>query len=157
MKQLLSLVACLCIAGQLLAQSSIAPARPGATYGQSIDGKNAISMNQLQEKLSADTVYNGKISGHVVEVCKKKGCFMRLKRADGQAVMVRFKDYGFFMPQDIVGKTVVVDGVANVTETSVERLQHFAKDAGKSDEEIARITTPQKDIGIVASGVLVVK
>ena len=102
-------------------------------------------------------MYTGKVEGTVVEVCKKKGCFMKLARPDGTAVMVKFTDYAFFMPQDIVGKTVVVDGTAKVTETSVERLQHFAKDAGKSAEEIASITKPKTDIEIVADGVLVVK
>jgi hypothetical protein len=158
MNKLLSFAICMCISGHMLAQSStIAPAKPGATYGETIDNKHSISLKQLEEKLSGDTVYTGKISGQVVEVCKKKGCFMRLERANGETVMVRFKDYGFFMPQNIVGKTVVVDGTAKVTETPVERLQHFAKDAGKSDEEIARITVSSKDIAIVASGVLVVK
>lgn len=82
---------------------------------------------------------------------------MKLERASGEPVMVKFKDYGFFMPQDIVGKTVVLEGVAKVNETSVERLKHFAEDAGKSKEEIAKITQPKKDIVIVADGVVVVK
>jgi 5S rRNA maturation endonuclease (ribonuclease M5) len=61
------------------------------------------------------------------------------------------------MPQNIVGKTVVVEGKAKVKQTSVERLQHYAADAGKSKEEIAMIKEPKKDISIMADGVLVVK
>ena len=71
--------------------------------------------------------------------------------------MVRFKDYGFFMPAYIVGNTVVVEGVAKKKETSVASLQHAAKDLGKSQAEINQITQPKNDINIVADGVLVVR
>ncbi len=139
------------------AQSNITPAKPGVTYGKAITAEKAIAMNDLHRKLQTDTMYTGKIEGKVVEVCKKKGCFMKLERASGEPVMVRFSDYAFFMPQNIVGKTVVVEGVAKVNETSVERLKHFAEDAGRSREEIAKITAPKKDIQIMADGVIVVK
>ncbi|MBO9155229.1 DUF4920 domain-containing protein [Chitinophaga sp. GCM10012297] len=141
----------------VLAQQEITPAQPGVTYGKAITSGPAIGMTDLHNKLQADTAFTGKIEGKVVEVCKKKGCFMKLERTSGEAVMVKFKDYGFFMPQNIVGKTVVLEGVAKVNETSVERLKHFAEDAGKSKEEIAKITEPKKDIVIVADGVVVVK
>lgn len=139
----------------VLAQQEITPAQPGVTYGKAITPESAIGMTDLHQKLQADTAFTGKIEGKVVEVCKKKGCFMKLERPSGEAVMVKFKDYGFFMPQNIVGKTVVLEGVAKVNETSVERLKHFAEDAGKSKEEIAKITEPKKDIVIVAEGVVV--
>lgn len=140
-----------------IAQTNITPAKPGVTYGKAINAEQAIEMTDLHQKLQADTIYTGKVEGKVVEVCKKKGCFMKLERASGEPVMVKFTDYGFFMPQDIVGKTVVIEGTAKVNETSVERLKHFAEDAGKSKEEIAKITAPKKDIVIVADGVVVVK
>ena len=82
---------------------------------------------------------------------------MKLAQADGTPIMVQFTDYAYFMPQNIVGKTVVVEGKAQVKETSVERLKHYAADAGKSKEEIAKINEPKKDISIMADGVLVVK
>ncbi|WP_207430095.1 DUF4920 domain-containing protein [Sabulibacter ruber] len=139
------------------AQNTIPSAKPGATYGKKVTAQKAVQLPALTKKLSADSAFSGKIEGKVVEVCKKKGCFMKLARENGDPIMVKFTDYAFFMPQDIVGKTVVVEGTAKVKETSVERLQHFAEDAGKSKEEIAKITQPKRDIEIVADGVLVVK
>ncbi|MRG48555.1 DUF4920 domain-containing protein [Chitinophaga sp. SYP-B3965] len=140
-----------------IAQTNIARSQPGVTYGKAINAEQAIQMTDLDQKLQSDTIYIGKVEGKVVEVCKKKGCFMKLERASGEAVMVKFTDYAFFMPQDIVGKTVVIEGTAKVNETSVERLKHFAEDAGKSKKEIAKITAPKKDIVFVADGVVVVK
>lgn len=158
MKKIYSLLlAGLCVATAATAQTAIAPAKPGVTYGKAITPDEAIPMNELHQKLTNTTAYTGKIEGKVVEVCRKKGCFMKLERASGEPVMVKFTDYAFFMPQDIVGKTVVVEGNAKVNETSVERLRHYAEDAGKSKEEIAKITAPKKDIVIVADGVVVVR
>jgi len=136
-------------------QSTIKPAAAGVTYGKAVTKEKAISLASLNQELKKDTVYTGKIAGEVTEVCTKKGCFMKLKQANGEDVMVRFKDYAYFMPQNIVGKKVVIEGVAKVSETSVERLRHYAADAGKSKKEIAKISKAKKDVTIMADGVLV--
>ncbi|MFD0794089.1 DUF4920 domain-containing protein [Mucilaginibacter litoreus] len=155
-KLILTIAICLGVAKYSFAQSNITPAAPGVTYGKNVTADNALNTEALNKTLSNDSVYNGKITGKVVEVCKKKGCFMKLEQANGTPIMVQFTEYAYFMPQNIVGKTVVVEGKAKVKETSVERLRHYAADAGKSKEEIAQIKEPKRDIGIMADGVLVV-
>lgn len=139
------------------AQKDIPAAKAGVVYGKKVTAKKAIGVPELTAKLASEGEYIGKVEGTVVEVCKKKGCFMKVARENGDPIMVKFTDYAYFMPQDIVGKKVVLAGKATLKETSVEDLQHFAQDAGKSKEEIAAITQPKKDIEIVADGVLVVK
>ena len=57
--------------------------------------------------------------------------------------------------RDVARSDVVLDGEAQLKETSVKQLQHYAKDAGKSKEEIAKITEPKKEVIFVAKGVLV--
>jgi hypothetical protein len=157
MKKITLLALCLGFSAITFAQSTIAPANAGVTYGKAVTADNALNTETLNTTLSKDSVYNGKITGTVVEVCKKKGCFMKLSQANGTPIMVQFTDYAYFMPQNIVGKTVVVEGKAKVKETSVERLKHYAADVGKTKEEIAMINEPKKDISIMADGVLVVK
>ncbi len=131
-----------------------ASAIKGVTYGAGTTSEGAISINELDSKLS-DNKYNGKVTGKVAEVCQEKGCWMKVEKADGEKVMVKFKDYKFFMPKDIVGKEVVLDGEAQVKEVSVKQLQHYAKDAGKSEQEIKKIKEPKKELQFVAKGVLV--
>ena len=72
-------------------------------------------------------------------------------------LFVQFKDYGFFMPKDIAGREVVIEGQAYTEETSVADLKHFAEDAGKSEEEIAAITSPVVEKKFMASGVVLLK
>lgn len=159
MKKLLSLCAfIIALTTAALAQENIQPAKAGVKYGKAINDKKAISVQQLENTLKSKKDFKGKIEGEVIGVCKKKGCFLTLKReGEGDPIMVRFKDYGYFVPADIVGKTVVLEGNAKIKELSVKQLQHNAEDAGKSAEEIAKITQPKTDINIVADGVLVVK
>ena len=79
---------------------------------------------------------------------------MRLDMGDNES-FVKFKDYAFFMPKDIAGQEVIVDGKAFVEQTSVEDLKHFAKDAGKSQDEIDAITEPKLTLSFLSSGVLI--
>ena len=102
-----------------------------------------------------DTV-NVKFASKINEVCSKKGCWMKLPVGEKEA-MVRFKDYGFFMPLDANDKEVIIEGKAFVKITPVEELQHYAEDAGKSKEEIAKITQPKTEYAFEANGVLMKK
>ena len=129
-------------------------AEKGVTYGAGTTATGSIAVNDLDQNLK-ENKYEGKITGKVSEVCLEKGCWMKLEKANGEKVMVKFKDYGFFMPKDIVGKEVVLEGEAVVKEVSVKQLQHYAKDAGKSEEEIKKITQPKKELQFIAKGVLV--
>ena len=61
------------------------------------------------------------------------------------------------MPLDAKDKEVIVEGKAFVTITPVEELQHYAEDAGKTAEEIAKITEPKREFAFEANGVLMKK
>lgn len=127
-----------------------------ASFGDKIDANNALSTNEIAMKYESlkqgDTIV-AKMEGTINEVCSKKGCWMRLDLGNDKEVMVRFKDYGFFMPLNAEGE-VIVNGKAFVTETSVDELKHYAEDAGKSEDEIAAITEPEVTYGFEADGVL---
>ncbi|MGB5361081.1 MAG: DUF4920 domain-containing protein, partial [Eudoraea sp.] len=102
----------------------------------------------------ADTLET-KFSATVTDVCKSKGCWMKLNLKNGEEVMVKFKDYGFFVPKDIEGREVVVNGSAFIDNMSVEDQKHYAKDAGESQEVIKQIKEPKKTFGFEADGVLI--
>jgi len=85
-----------------------------------------------------------------------KGCWINIVSEDAAkpSMFVKFKDYGFFMPKDIAGKEVIMEGYAFKEVTSVDELRHYAEDEGKSKEEIAAITEPVEELKFMASGVL---
>ncbi len=135
--------------------SEIKPAEKGVVYGTAISEKGeAISPDDLQANM-ANGAFEGKVTGKVKEVCKAMGCWIRLEKADGTSLMVKSKDHGFFMPENLTGKNVVIEGTANVKEVSEEKRKHFAEDAGKSNAEIKKIKGSEKEIQFVARGVKV--
>ena len=130
------------------------PAAKGVVYGVVADEKSPVAPEELGAKL-VENQYEGQIKAKVVEVCKAEGCWIKVQRKDGSAMMVRAKDHAFLLPENIVGKTVLIEGAATVKETTEEMRKHYAEDAGKSKEEIAKIKGSEKDIQFAAKGVKV--
>lgn len=129
-------------------------------FGAQMDSVGSLDtgfmFGEYQKLQNTDTI-SVKFSAMVTEVCQSKGCWMKLQLGRDREVMVKFKDYGFFMPKDIVGKEVVVNGLAFVDVMSVEDQRHFAEDGGKSEEEIANITVSKRTFSFLADGVLLKK
>jgi hypothetical protein len=130
------------------------------SYGKKITAENAVSKEGMAKKFEdlkkGDTI-DMKFASNINEVCKTKGCWMKLDLGSDSEAMVRFTDYGFFVPLNSDKRDVIIEGRAFVSEISVEELQHYAKDAGKSEEEIVRITDPKTSFGFEADGVLMVQ
>ena len=124
-------------------------------YGAKIDAKGAITVKELVSKMEGKEEMTAKIEGKVSEVCQTKGCWMTIEKGDGTTMRVTFKDYGFFVPKNISGKTVIMNGKASVTTTSVADLKNYAEDENKSKEEIAKITEPERKLSFEADGVIV--
>ena len=110
-------------------------------------------IKSLKKKNEIDRVT---IKGKVTAVCPKKGCWVTLENTQNVEVFVKMKDYAFFLPQNIAGKTILLDAKVTKQETSVKELRHYAEDAGKSKEEIAKITKPKVEIRVLANGIKVI-
>lgn len=124
-------------------------------FGEAINEDGSITYDDLLVKLSNVDSLNTKVKGTVSAVCKSKGCWMTIVSDETKEEMrVKFKDYGFFVPMDIEGRTVVMEGKAYRAITPVDELRHLAEDAGKSQEEIEMITEPEEGYNFLASGVL---
>jgi hypothetical protein len=127
------------------------------SYGEKINPKGAISYDEMLTKMGSSDSLAAKVSGTVGAVCQAKGCWMEMVSTNpaSPVMTVKFKDYGFFMPKDLKGKRVAMEGYAYTQVTSVDELRHYAEDAGKSKEEIAKITEPKKELQFMAHGVVI--
>ncbi|MCC7303174.1 MAG: DUF4920 domain-containing protein [Bacteroidia bacterium] len=124
-------------------------------FGDSITETDAVPSAGLLAQMNGRDSLNVKLSGKITDVCQKKGCWMEMEIGDGKTMRVSFKDYAFFVPKDASGKTAVIDGYAKIDTISVSDLKHYAEDAGKSKEEIEKITEPEVEITYEASGVII--
>lgn len=126
------------------------------SYGAAITADGAISTADLAKTMKEKNEATVKVEGEVITSCAMKGCWMDMKMADGSTMKVRFKDYGFFVPtKGLEGKHAVIEGTATREVVDVATLKHYAEDAGKSKEEIEKITEPRTDLMFLADGVLI--
>jgi hypothetical protein len=137
-----------------------APTLAYASFGDKISADKAISKEQAYNKyknLKPGDSVNVTFKTKINDVCKKKGCWMMLQLPEQKEAFVKFKDYAFFVPLNADGQEAVVSGKAFVSERTVAQLRHYAKDGGKSEEEINKITEPETTYGFLADGVLISK
>ena len=90
------------------------------------------------------------VETRIAKVCQKKGCFFVAQQGASTA-RVTFKDYGFFIPTDSGGKTVVLLGTFSRKSVSKEQAEHYAADLG----ETAAAKPEKFEYSIVASAVKV--
>lgn len=119
------------------------------SFGDEISSIGNIEVTQLLADVD-ETEKTFKVKGTVEEVCQMKGCWLTLKNEDGASIRITFKDYGFFVPKDISGREIILEGVAYKEELEEDVAKHYAEDGGLEYDESMR-----DQITFVASGVLV--
>ena len=132
----------------------------GIHFGETIDTTGAISFESLLSQMASADSIETKVNGTVSAVCQTKGCWMDLVSAQDTTkteLFVQFKDYGFFVPLNADNKEVIVNGYAFVDVVTVDELKHYAKDAGKSKDEIAKIKKPEVTYSFTSTGVYIKK
>ena len=123
-------------------------------YGELFETSEIINY-ELERDNFLNSSSKVKIEGEILSSCPMKGCWMKIS-VEKDTVLVRFKDYGFFVPKNgIEGKSTIINGELSVDTLSIAQLQHYAEDAGKSKEEIALISKPEITISFLADGVVI--
>ena len=96
-------------------------------YGADID-PSILFYDKIDNKYDLNN-----ISGKIIDVCPKKGCWMNVK-IDSDTVFVKFKDYAFFVPKNgVEGKSILMSCKIFRDTISVDRLKHYAEDAKKKE------------------------
>tara|TARA_B100001059_G_C17732891_1_gene527228 strand:+ start:227 stop:682 length:456 start_codon:yes stop_codon:yes gene_type:complete len=125
------------------------------SFGEDISKYQIIENKKVESLFNSEIKFNTKFKAKVTDVCQVKGCWMKLDIGNDKEVMVNFKDYGFFVPKDIIGKKVVVNGEAYKRTISIDELKHYALDRGDSEEKINSITKSEEIYSITANGVVI--
>ena len=127
------------------------------TYGQSFDTAVINNYKAEKESLLNNPQDDTKLEGQILSTCPMKGCWMKMS-VERDTILVRFKDYGFFVPKSgAEGKSAIINGKLSVDTLSVAQLRHYAEDAGKSKDEVSKIVKPEITISFLANGVVIDK
>ena len=98
------------------------------TFGGKVTMENAVTIADIY---ASPEKYEGKeirIDGEIKQVCQHKGCW--IKMSDGEKeLIVRFKDYGFFVPKDAATAKVTIQGIF-----TAEADKHVMEEASSQNE-----------------------
>jgi hypothetical protein len=118
-------------------------------YGAPIKATHPVALSAAIKQLDSRATAPVLVEAKVDKICVVKGCWLGLVN-DKDDVRVTFKDYAFFVPPSLIGKTVIVEGVLEKVTMTLEDTKHYVKDAGGDPSTVTR---PRVEYRIVASGV----
>ena len=124
-------------------------------FGEEFEYTETIPASAVAGLMNDSSTNEFIVEGTIEECCQKKGCWMKVALTEDESMRVSFKDYGFFVPLDAGGKTMVMKGIASYDTIDVDFLKHLAEDANATQEEIDAITEPELAITFEATGVLI--
>ena len=124
-------------------------------FGKDVNFEQAVAADQVPGLFTTSDTVAASVFGHISASCKHSGCWMDLDLGNSESLHVTFKDETFTIPLDAAGKTAIAEGIAIRELIPVEKLQNYAREDGKSEEEIATITEPVYAYEFIATGVLI--
>jgi len=151
------LLSCFLIAGLIACKSPQKTSVAGEKIGKEFKAESPTDISSIIAQLNTQDTVRTQLKAKVESVCQVKGCWMNLvpiTEGDDE-IFVKFKDYAFFMPLDLAGKDVIIEGIAYKEVTPVDELKHYAEDEGLSQEEIDKITEPTEELKFMADGVII--
>ena len=98
------------------------------TFGVKLD--HSLPKLSMQDLVTDSPSYLAKpfqVEVRIAKVCQKKGCFF-IAQQDQYTLRVSFRDYGFFIPTDSSGKTVILAGELVQKVISPTQAAHFKAD-----------------------------
>jgi hypothetical protein len=95
-----------------------------------------------------------KVAGTIERVCQSSGCWFTLAAPDvPRTVRVTMLNYGFFVPRNTVGASVVLEGTLSAREVPQAEAQHYADDEAAAGTAPARqVAGPEQSYEIVITG-----
>lgn len=110
-------------------------------YGpEEVDSTKAVGIGELEKTMASEK--EGKqvtFRAQIKEVCSKAGCWISVTKSDGTPMRVVFKDHFTIPVKTKLGTEAFISGLVYWDSIPVELEQHYAEDAGKSADEIAKI------------------
>lgn len=133
------------VAAVLALSASLAlAAEESRAFGKPLQGVTSTPLADVLRKPTAGKTVH--LEGTIGAVCKNKGCWLTLNEGDA-SVHVTFEGYSYFVPKDVVGKKVALEGKVVVKEPRPEEVEHLRQE-GATNAAASRVS-------IEATGVVI--
>ncbi|WP_183568037.1 DUF4920 domain-containing protein [Mucilaginibacter sp. SP1R1] len=113
------------------------PLPHGMVYGQKPNITALMKADTLEAFMGKKTRISTTIRGKVTKVLHQKGGWFELDAGSGKTIAAHFKNYDVTIPADLVGRWVIMEGVAQ-KQFIADDLQHLAGDTvtGKKQHQV---------------------
>ncbi|MDZ7631101.1 MAG: DUF4920 domain-containing protein [Gemmatimonadaceae bacterium] len=119
--------------------------------GAPVPAGEAIAVTQLVASARTYTDRAVLVEGIITRECTEKGCWMQVApTSDARGMRVTFKDYGFFIPQSMVGRKARMEGMTKVTTHSKAAADHLI---GEGAQLVRNSDGTATEVQFVANGV----
>ena len=116
--------------------ASLLAAPETRAFGKPLAGLEPTALaDVLKAPVAGKTV---RLEGTIGAVCKNKGCWLTLHQG-AQSVHVTFEGYSYFVPKDVMGKKVALEGKVLVKQPKPEEVEHLRKE-GATDAAAAKVS-----------------
>ena len=128
-------VAILFLPGLAFAQHT--PLPHGMVFGAPPNTTGMMDASGLEAFMDKRPRISTTIRGVVTNVVKQKGGWFNIDAGNGRTIAAHFKNIGINIPEDLKGKTVIIEGVAQ-KQFIADDMQHFAGDkvVGKKQHHV---------------------
>ena len=126
----------------------------GMVYGTKPDTTGIMNAGKLEAFMGKKTRISTTIRGKVVRVTRQQGGWFELDAGNGKVISAHFSVYNIFLPTDLRGKTIIVEGIAQ-KQFIADDQQHFAGDtvSGKKQHNVK--TDPKRRLIFEVKGLMV--
>lgn len=126
-------------------------------YGpEKVEMANAISLEDMVKQFNQNPQQDTfTFSAPIVNVCQSAGCWVNVKKSDGELLRIRFKNHFGIPPKTETGNVAYFHGVAYYDTISVQLQKHFLEDGKAPQSEIDKIVAPKIEMNFEADGVLI--
>ena len=132
----------------------------GKTYGEGVSGTELVNVSDLLAKPADFVGKTVRVKGAVVGTCAHRGCWINVAGdKEGETVRVKVQDGVIVFPPEIVGDTVIAEGVWTANELTMEQTKAVcAAEARKEGKEFAEgeVVTCMTLYQITGTGAVVV-
>ncbi|MEZ2335128.1 DUF4920 domain-containing protein [Mucilaginibacter sp. RCC_168] len=130
------------------------PLPHGMVYGDKPNTQAMMSAAKLETFMGKKTRISTTIEGRVIRVIRGKGGWFELDAGRGKVITAHFKNYSINIPDNLAGRTVIIEGVAQ-KQFIADDLQHLAGDTVIDKKQHKVKTDTKRKLTFEVKGLLV--
>ncbi len=130
------------------------PLPHGKIFGSKPDTTAIVNATKLEAFMGKKARISTTIRGKVLKVTKQKGGWFDIDAGNGKVIAAHFKTYNITIPEDLNGRTIIVEGVA-AKQFIADDQQHFAGDTVTGKKQHTVNTNPKQRVTFEVKGLMV--